>query len=83
MQYYLGEYKLELANCEATLLQEIAITELKRKDIAKTYALAMRSSECDSIDWAKVNQAIVKRWSIYALDYIKRLAWSGKCWENK
>jgi len=81
--YYCNGVKVELRNCETTLLQEIGIKELKRKDIAKTYALAMKSSECDRIDWAKVNRAIISRWSMYALGYIKNLAWSGKCFESE
>ncbi len=72
---------IELGNCENTLLAEIAIPQLYRRDIAKTYALAMKSSECGLIDWAKVNRAIIGRWSVSGLEYIKQQAWSGKCWE--
>jgi hypothetical protein len=50
---------------------------MRRKDVAQTYALAIRSSE--SVDWSKVNTAIINRWSPYALKWIKEQAWSGKC----
>ena len=69
--------RIELANCTQTLLNEIADKGFKQNSIAMTYALALRSSE--TIDWAKVNKAIVKRWSISGLNRIKKLAWSGKC----
>lgn len=69
--------QMELANCTETLLGEIADKRIKRKSVAMTYALAMRSSE--AVDWARVNKAIIKRWSISALTYIKELARPGKC----
>ena len=74
--------KLELACCEATLLSEIAEPTAKRADVAKTYALALRSSERDSVDWAKVNAAIMARWSRSALEWIKEKAWSGKAFSQ-
>jgi hypothetical protein len=69
----------ELADCEAHLLREIADPAMKRKDVAQSYALAMKSSERDSVDWGKVNRAIIARWSQSALNWIKEQAWSGKC----
>ena len=68
---------LELANCTNHLLSEIADPAMKRRDVAQSYALAMRSSE--TTDYARVNAAIIKRWSRSALVFIKELAWSGKC----
>ena len=62
---------IELANCENVLLDEIAMPEAKRKDIALTYRLAMLSSENVDVDWAKVNKAIIKRWSFSGLKWIK------------
>jgi hypothetical protein len=73
----------ELANCQNTLLREIADPIVKRLDVAKTYALALRSSECERVNWKKINYAIVERWSISALEWIKKQAWSGKCFEEK
>jgi hypothetical protein len=69
--------KIELANCEAVMLREIQDTAFTQKMIAKTYALSMASGECDSIDWARVNGAIVQRWSVSGLERVKELAWSG------
>ena len=70
---------IELSHTTFTLLLEIGMYEMKRKDIALTYALAMRSSA--NTDWAAVNEAIIERWSRSGLEYIKRLAHSGKCFE--
>lgn len=69
---------IELTQCEKTILGEIADPRMKRRDVAKTYALTMRSSECGAIDWGRVNQAIIDRWSPHALEFIKGLAWSGQ-----
>ncbi len=69
----------ELANCEETLLGEIANQCFKRLDVAKTYCLALRSSEARTVDWGKVNRAIIARWSVSGLNWIKTQAYSGKC----
>lgn len=74
--------RFEMADCEKTLLAEIA-GQSTRRDIAQTYALALRSSERDTIDWKKVNRAIIDKWCINALEYIKKLAHSGKCFEGR
>lgn len=66
--------KIELACCTDTLLMEIKNKQFKRKDIAKTYKMAICSSWVT--DWEKVNLAIIKRWSRSGLEYIKKIAWS-------
>ena len=69
-----------LADCEATILAEIAHKGFKRLDIAKTYALSMRAERFgEKIDWGNVNAAIIARWSVSGLNWIKEQAWSGKC----
>jgi hypothetical protein len=67
--------RIELAACEATILGEIADPKFKRAQVATTYALCLRSSERDRIDWGKVNRAILDRWSPAALKWIKERAW--------
>jgi hypothetical protein len=66
---------VELCDCENILLREIATPELKRPDIAQTYLMAMLSSESNDINWRKVNEAIIARWSRSALEWIKKEAW--------
>ena len=68
---------IELSDPTGTMLQEIADTRCKRKTVAKTYALALRGSV--EPDWGAVNRAIIERWSVSALEWIKTQAWSGKC----
>ena len=69
---------LELACCTETLLDEIA-QGAPRKAVAQTYRLAMQSSL--PTDWKRVNEAIIARWSVSGLTWIKKHAWSGKCFE--
>jgi hypothetical protein len=69
---------IEMVDCTGTLLREIAMPESTRNSVAQTYALAMKSSE--PTDWPAVNRAIIARWSLSALEHVKKLAWSGKCW---
>ena len=73
---------LNLIFCEQTLLREIGDPSCKRLDIAKTYALTIKSSEQSQVNWAKVNKAIETRWSRHALYWIKDQAWSGKAFKK-
>ena len=72
--------KMELCCCTSTLLSEIEDKAVTKKHLAMTYALALRSSE--ETDWPKVNRAILNRWSMSGLHDIKRMAWSGKCFDS-
>lgn len=69
----------QMQNCESVLLMECGILQIKRNDIAITYRLAMEAErdKRESIDWAKVNAAIIARWSKSGLQYIKKRAWDG------
>jgi hypothetical protein len=69
------ELRFHLAAVEMVIENEIA-QGCKQKEIAKTYALALRSNW--PTDWARVNKAIIDRWSVAGLARIKKLAWSGK-----
>ncbi len=75
-----SDLTIQLEDCTNVLLAEIGDMRFKRKHIAKTYALAVRSSY--PTDWKKVNDAIEARWSPYALNYIQNWAWSGKCFNG-
>jgi len=71
---------MELVNGTEILLKEIASKACTKRHVAQTYALAIRSRY--PTDWAQVNAAIMARWSISALNDIKRMAWSGTCFAN-
>jgi hypothetical protein len=64
---------------QATILGEIADQRLTRDDVAMTYAFCIRQSGPgwgnDEIDYAVINRAIMDRWSLSALKYIKEKAW--------
>ncbi len=51
---------MEMANCTEQLIQDIADPKMYRKNVAMTYALALKSSE--ETDWARVNKAIMVRY---------------------
>lgn len=65
--------RIQLIDCERQLLREIADKRLVQRDVALTYAMALGSDE--EIDWPKVNHAIIDRWSLSALKWIKERAW--------
>ena len=68
-------FHFELAGCERLILQEIAEGQTQ-KSVALTYAMAVRSRERTTIDWPKVNRAIMARWTgRTALERVKRMAW--------
>jgi hypothetical protein len=58
---------------QAMALLEIAEPAMTRDDVALTYAFCLRQGETDRI--AEVNEAIIDRWSMSALRYIKTQAW--------
>ncbi len=62
-----------LVDPQGQLLRDIADKRMTRDDIILTYALALRTM--GEVDWPKVNHAIIDRWSIAALRYIKDGAW--------
>ena len=61
---------LELTNVALVIEAEIA-NGMKQRDVAQTYALALRSSW--HTDWARVNRAIAQRWP-KGLERVKNLA---------
>lgn len=67
-------YSVAMVDVEGQILREIADSRMKRADVALTYAFGLRQG--DPIDWAKVNRAIVDRWSLSALKWIKEEAWA-------
>ena len=67
--------RIEMVCCEDTLLDEIASPGVTRRMVALTYAFAIYSSERNTVDWPRVNRAIMDRWSPYAMEWIKREAW--------
>jgi hypothetical protein len=67
-------FTVAMVDVERTILEEIADRRLTRDDVAATYAFGLRD-EMTTVDWQKVNHAILDRWSLNALTYIKKRAW--------
>ncbi len=65
------------------ILSEIAVPGTTRKDVAQTYRLILESRDALCVDWPEINKAIIARWSLSGLLWIKRQAWSGKCFVPK
>lgn len=74
--------KIEMVCCESVLLREIADKRSRQRDVAQTYRLALESSEGSTLDWGRVNAAIIERWSLSGLLRIKTLAYNGKCFSS-
>ena len=65
-----------MIGCTETLLAEIGDPAFKRRAVALTYAFALRAESAgEEVDWSRVNRAIVRRWSRWALEWIKGRAW--------
>ncbi len=67
-----------IQDVETVIENEIA-QGCTQKQIAMTYALAIKSSY--ATDWTRVNNAIIGKWSRKGLERIKKMAWSGKCFD--
>lgn len=66
--------KVELMFCEEIILQEIADKNFSRDNIAITYAFCRDAKKTQSVNFRTINEAIIKRWSLSALEYIKNEA---------
>ncbi len=73
------EPRLELAQPEEQIEEDVRLY-VTRKEIAKTYSLALRVTS-RPVNWSRINRAILTRFQPSSLDWIKRQAWSGKCFE--
>jgi hypothetical protein len=65
---------VSLVDPVGTILAEIADPRMKRNDVAATYAFLV-GEPIDPEDIKRVNHAIVDRWSLAALKYVKERAW--------
>jgi hypothetical protein len=84
----MSDVQINLVFCTQVLLQDIGCKEATQKDIALTYAMALKSYSqgADKPDWEAINGAILARWSMSGLERIKKLAWdrlSGKAIHNQ
>ena len=59
-------------NYEDRIIEHIELGSQRRK-IAEYYRLALREGAI--VDWKRVNEAIIARWSVSGLKWIKGQAW--------
>lgn len=69
-----GIMKIELIDCENVILDLINYKKCKRDWIVTPYAFAI-TTKSEKVDFKKINQEIISRWSHNALNYIKTKAW--------
>ena len=71
--------RINLVCCTSTIVREVADKAMKQRDVALTYAMALKSSAqgADKPDWETINKAILARWSMSGLERIKKLAWDA------
>ena len=69
--------RIVFADPEGQLLEEIANPAIKRLDVAKTYRLILFNGGAERVNWRTVNTAIVDRWSMSALEWIKNWVWKN------
>lgn len=62
-----------MMDVEEVVLQEIADKRMNRNTVALTLAFGLRQN--DDLDWKKINEAILKRWSQSGREYILKRAW--------
>lgn len=72
----MGGLRINLICCTDVILQDVGAKEATRKDVALTYAMALKSQldGADKPDWPTINKAILSRWSRSGLEYIKKRA---------
>lgn len=66
---------MHLMCCEDVIENEIK-QGLRRKDVALTYAMALRSEAAGrETDWKRINAAILTKWVKRGLTVVKNRAW--------
>ncbi len=72
----MSEIQINLVCCTDVILTEIAEKAATQKDVALTYAMAMKSAAqgADTPDWPIINRAIIARWSMSGLERVKKMA---------
>lgn len=71
------DVQINLVCCTQVILQDLAAKGCRQKDVALTYAMAIKSQaqKADFPDWPAINRAITLKWSPAGLERIKKRAW--------
>lgn len=70
------DVQINLVCCTQVILQDLAAKGCRQKDVALTYAMAIKSQAqgADIPDWHAINTAILARWKMSGLERIKKRA---------
>jgi hypothetical protein len=70
------DIQINLVCCTEVILQDIGCKQARQKDVALTYAMALKSAAqgADRPNWKCINEAILARWKMSGLERIKKLA---------
>lgn len=63
---------VRMVDPQGQLLSEVADERTTRDDVVLTYAFCLRQGD---VDWVMINRAVIERWSLSGLKYIKERAW--------
>ena len=66
--------RMMLSDPTGQIERECAMPEMKQRDVASTYGLAIRDEADVPVDWKRANAAIVRRWP-KGLARVKKMAW--------
>lgn len=66
---------ITIVDVQKVILEEIADPKIKRNSIALTYAFCIKQR--NEVDFGIINRAILARWSMSGLTYIKKKAWAA------
>lgn len=71
----MSDYQAYMVCCTDTICEEVK-SGLPQKDVALSYALALKSQAhgADKPDWRAINTAILSRWKMSGLERIKKRA---------
>ena len=67
------KYTVTMLDVEELALREIADKRCNRNTVALTLAFGLRQN--DKLDWKKLNEAMIARWSRSGREYIMNRAW--------
>jgi hypothetical protein len=72
----MSDFQINLVCCTQVICDQVAVKQATQKDIALTYAMAIRSAaqNGDVPDWGTINRAILARWKMSGLERIKKRA---------
>ncbi len=66
--------RMMLSDPTGQIERECAMPEMRQRDVASTYGLAIRDESHVRVDWGRVNAAIMRRWP-KGLARVKKMAW--------